>query len=290
MRTVLRSRRLHTLFVGVVFGLMGADCAKAQTQSFPHGSVRLIAEHSWIEAAQAFTLGLHFSLEDNWHMYWVNPGDSGEPPRVTWELPRGLTSGPIEWPAPEKLGTSSIVDYGYAGDVTLLVPMRAAADFPSQEPLTVRANVNLLVCKEMCIPAKTQLTLTLPGKAQTPPLDHAQSAVFARARARLPHAPPASWKFTAREDADSFVLSAQVGRRVARAYFYPLEESQIKNASEQDITPDAAGFRLKLRKSNQLTKPVARLKGVLQLNGGRAYLVDAAVVPSGKAAVPKPAG
>jgi DsbC/DsbD-like thiol-disulfide interchange protein len=134
------------------------------------------------------------------------------------------------------------------------------------------------------------LTLTLPGKAQTPPLDHAQSAVFARARARLPHAPPASWKFTAREDADSFVLSAQVGRRVARAYFYPLEESQIKNASEQDITPDAAGFRLKLRKSNQLTKPVARLKGVLQLNGGRAYLVDAAVVPSGKAAVPKPAG
>jgi hypothetical protein len=67
-----------------------------------------------------------------------------------------------------------------------------------------------------------------------------------------------------------------VGKRVERAYFYPLEESQIQNAARQPITPEAAGFALTLRKSDQLAKPVSRLKGVL-LFSERAYVIDAPV-------------
>jgi DsbC/DsbD-like thiol-disulfide interchange protein len=128
----------------LALGLLGPDGAVAQSQSFPHGTVRLVAETSGVQTAHNFTLALHFSLEDGWHTYWVNPGDSGEPPRVTWALPAGITAGPIEWPVPEKLGTSSIVDYGYRREVTPLVPLHAAATLPAQEPLTIRAEVRLL--------------------------------------------------------------------------------------------------------------------------------------------------
>ena len=266
----------------VILGLPSSNCAGAQSQSFPHGTVRLAAENSGVQAAHNFTLALHFSLEDGWHTYWVNPGDSGEPLRVAWTLPPGITAGPMEWPAPEKLGTPSVVDYGYVREVTLLVPMHAAANLPVEHQLTLGANVRVLVCKDVCIPGKTQITLTLPVTAQVPARDPAERALFTSARARLPHAPPAGWELTAREEKDSFVLSAQVGKRVEQAYFYPAEESQIKNAAQQPIVPAATGFALRLQKSDQLAKPVVRLRGVLLLAGDRAYQVDAVVSSSGK--------
>jgi DsbC/DsbD-like thiol-disulfide interchange protein len=262
--------------------LLSPALGRAQTQSFPHGSVRLVAEGSAVQAAHDFTLALHFSLEDGWHTYWLNPGDSGEPPRMTWALPPGVVVGPTAWPTPQKLGTSSIVDYGYQREVTLLLPMHAAATVAAQKSLTIAANLRVLVCKDVCIPAKAQVTLTLPVTPQTPALDPAERELFATARARLPRATPRDWKFTAREEKDSYVLSALTGNRVAQAYFYPLEESQIQNAAPQVLVPTATGFTLALRKSDQFAKPVLNLKGVLLLSGDRAYFLDAPVRPFGK--------
>src|ERR1700757_2228491 len=64
----------------------------------PHGTLELIAEKNWITAGHPFNVALRFELEKGWHVYWVNPGDSGEPPRVTWDLPAGIKAGAIEWP------------------------------------------------------------------------------------------------------------------------------------------------------------------------------------------------
>ena len=266
--------------------------AGPESQSFPHGTVSLASENVWVQPGHDFNLGLHFSLENDWHTYWVNPGDSGQPARVTWELPPGITSGPMQWAAPERLGTSSIMDYGYKREVTLLVPMHASTNVAATGPLTITAKINVLVCKEVCIPGKTQVTLSLPSKNQPPPRDDAQLALFAEARAKLPRPAPAGWKFTARDQKDSFILAATVGKRISKAYFYPLEESQIKNAPEQATTPEPAGFRMDLPKSEQLTKPVARLRGVLRLEDGGAYAVDVAVAPSGSSKGPaaRPAG
>ena len=41
---------------------------------------------------------LYFKLEPGWHVYWQNAGDSGEPPRIQWTLPAGVTAGPISFP------------------------------------------------------------------------------------------------------------------------------------------------------------------------------------------------
>ena len=34
-----------------------------------------------------------FDLEKGWHIYWVNPGDSGEPPKIQWQLPERISRG-----------------------------------------------------------------------------------------------------------------------------------------------------------------------------------------------------
>jgi hypothetical protein len=84
---------------------------------------------------------------------------------------------------------------------------------------------------------------------------------------------PGNWRFSVADANDSYVLSANLGQRITWAIFFPLAESQLDN-SPQKLLPVAAGFRLTLRKSDQLLKPIERLKGVLVLSADRSYVID----------------
>jgi DsbC/DsbD-like thiol-disulfide interchange protein len=286
--------------LGVALLLVAAS-ALAEGTPIPHGTLELIAE-KWIEkrslaAGEEFDVGLHFQLEKGWHIYWVNPGDSGEPPRVNWHLAAGLTAGAIEWPTPRRLEDSaSIVDYGYEDAVVLVVPMHADPRLAAQKTVQLGADVKLLVCShDMCIPGKAQLSLTIPieAHASTQHSGGAQSKLrlggsdlFTGTHESFPGPAPMSWKFGVADAKDSLVLTANLGQskglHITQAVFFPLAESQIANAAPQRLVPVADGFRLTLRKSDQLLKPIERLKGVLTISGensnlSASYLIDAPV-------------
>jgi thiol:disulfide interchange protein DsbD len=263
----------HALAFGVALLLCAAGAQAAGT-SIPHGTLELVAENQWIAAGHKVYLGLRFQLEKGWHIYWVNPGDSGEPPRVKWELPAGLTAGAMEWPTPRRLETSSIVDFGYEDSVMLIVPMHAEASLAAQWSARFGADVRVLVCREMCIPGNAQLSLTLPIKSQPPAPDARTIDLFAATRKSLPRQVSETWRFNVADANDSFVLSANLGHQITQAIFFPLAESQIENAAPQKLLTVADGFRLTLRKSDQLLKPIERLKGVLVLSADRSYLID----------------
>jgi thiol:disulfide interchange protein DsbD len=257
--------------------LFFAESSPGAETSIPHGTLDLVAENQWITTGHEFDLGLAFQLEKGWHIYWVNPGDSGEPPRITWHLPPGVTAGPIVWPTPRRLGTSSIVDFGYEDAVMLIVPMQTDASLTAERPAELSAEVSVLVCREMCIPGKAHVSLTLPVKLLSASPDTRASGLFAATRKSLPRRPPTTWKFRVDDARDSFVLSAKLGREITQATFFPLSESQVNNAAPQKLMPETGGFRLTLRKSDQLLKPIERLKGVVVLPANRAYLVDVPV-------------
>ena len=125
----MRNSIVGLLFVSLIMlVLIPLPGARASAATIPHGTVDLVAENQWIAPGSQTYFGLNFHLEKGWHIYWVNPGDSGQPPRVQWHLPSGLSEGEIEWPAPRRLGTSTIVDFGYDDAVMLLVPVRSLAD------------------------------------------------------------------------------------------------------------------------------------------------------------------
>ena len=275
---IMRPCKPNAAYCGAfIFGaalLLYAGSVHAAGTPIPHGTLELIAENQWVAAGYTVSLGLRFQLEKGWHIYWSNPGDSGEPPRVTWQLPAGLTVGAIEWPAPRRLGTSSIVDFGYEDAVTLIVPMHAEPSLAAEQPARLGAEVKVLVCRETCIPGKAELSLTLPIKAQVPAPDPRTADLFMATRKSLPRTAPGNWKFSVTEANGSFVLTGKLGRQISQASFFPLAESQIDNSAPQKVLPDADGFRLTLRKSEQLLKPMERLKGVLVLSAGQAYLID----------------
>jgi DsbC/DsbD-like thiol-disulfide interchange protein len=274
MRNPIKALRF---FSGLMLVLVLLSDARASATSIPHGTLDFVAENRWITPGRQAYFGLNFQLEKGWHIYWVNPGDSGQPPRVEWHLPTGLRAGEIEWPAPRRLGTSTIVDFGYDDAVMLLVPMRASSTMPTNQAVQLGAELKVLVCREICIPGKAQILLSLPIKSIPPEVDARNGELFTAARKSLPQQAPRDWEFHVSDQKDSFVLTAKLGRQMTQATFFPFAESQVDNSAPQKAVPVANGFQITLRKSDQLLKPIERLKGVLELSANQAYVIDVAV-------------
>jgi DsbC/DsbD-like thiol-disulfide interchange protein len=280
---LLKTRALAgiTLAFALACSVSALSAPPPATAAVPHGTVTLVSETTSLSPQHETWLGLHFVLEPGWHTYWTNPGDSGTPPHLTWKLPAGFQAGPISWAVPERLPLSGgLTDYGYQKDVTLLVPIKGGTNASPAPSAEVSVQISIVVCKDLCIPGKANVSVALPVRAAPPAALNANIALFAAARNRLPKPLPAGWSVRATDGKNEFLLTAGIGKQSPRAFFFPLDESQISNAASQPLEAMPKGFRLRLKKSDELLKPVARLRGVLQLDG-TGYLVDAPVAPPG---------
>jgi thiol:disulfide interchange protein DsbD len=216
-------------------------------------------------------VGVHFQLEPGWHIYWINPGDAGQPPNVQWVLPAGWIAGAIEWPAPERLANAAGVDYGYNGEATLLTKVKVPAT-ARLGPADLNADLHWLVCKEMCVPQKGQAKLSLRVAPKAVP-DQTGKQRIADIRAKLPKTLPAEWKANVLVSPKNFLLNFMPGTKVEKAEFFPSEMQVIENASPQKLSSTSTRAQLSLDKGDAAAKATA-LKGVLVLNGTDAYTLN----------------
>ena len=248
-----------------------APAARAQAPAESHAKLELLAEDAAGKASVTW-VGILFRLDPGWHVYWQNPGDSGEPPKVKWDLPPGLKAGDIRWPTPIRLGSGSVIDYGYENQVLLMVPIQAGPGAPPEAAKQIAADVKYVVCREVCIPGKADLKLaaTSDGRAQV-------VKMFAETRERLPRKMPAGWRVSATQNKDRFSITADIHKEVRSAAFFPMDAGEIENSAPQQFAALPDGFRLTLKKSDQLLKPVASLHGLVVLGPDQAYDVTAPI-------------
>ncbi|SDD96722.1 protein-disulfide reductase DsbD family protein [Rhodospira trueperi] len=179
------------VLVGLVMAATAAAPARAQLPDWtapgtgawvetPEGRVRLIAARRAINDDSAVRLGLDFDLADGWKVYWRSPGDAGYPPSIDWTGSENLEDAHLLWPAPQRFSVLGIETVGYDGSV--LYPIAATVSDPGQG-LRLRASVDYLTCKDICVPRAVALSLDLaagPGG----PSGHAQ--VLNRAESAVP--------------------------------------------------------------------------------------------------------
>jgi len=268
-----------------VLAICGVREIRAQSPGPPHVDVGLVSDQTAVRPGQTLWVGLQFQLPSGWHIYWINPGDSGEPPKIQWNLPPGFRAGDFLWPYPQRIEAPSIVDYGYANGVVLLAPITAPADLPQHGSVTLGGAVRYLVCREICVPAKANVQLVLPvaahgGSAASSAASASNASVhalFEQTKQRVPQPAPAAWSARARSAGNEFILSLRIGKPAPQVQFFPLDADVIENSAPQDVRSTAAGIEIHLRKSDQLLKPIARMRGVVVLSGRGAYSVDAPV-------------
>ncbi len=147
---------LLTLFLPLF--LLAAPVAAQEPARYV--DLALLTGSNTIEPGGTVTIGLEETIYPDWHVYWKNPGDSGEATRIEWVLPAGFEMSEASWPTPEKLPFGPLTNYGHEEKMVLLYTLTAPDDLP-EGPITIRANVDLLVCHEICIPESGSVSLTL---------------------------------------------------------------------------------------------------------------------------------
>ena len=272
---LLHSRRFSNPLVALLIGFAFGGIAAAQSFTAAHAKVSLIAENNSLQPGQTAWVGVLFDLEKGWHIYWVNPGDSGEPPKIQWQLPPGFQAKEIRWPTPVRLGSGTVIDYGYEGRVLLPVPIQVPSSYQAGKAVALSANIRYLICREVCIPAKAQASLSIPSTNAGG--EAAARELFRSTFDNSPKAWPAGWKAQVTDNGGFFLLSLDTGMSEPKATFFPLEEDQVDNSAAQGVTPMPRGVQLKLKKSDQLKKGIAALKGVVVLGPGQAFEISAPV-------------
>ena len=232
--------------------------------------VDLIAEPAAIRAGEPFWVGIRLRMQEHWHTYWRNPGDSGEPTSVTWRLPQGFTAGELAWPAPAPIRVGPVASYGYEGEAVLLTQITPPRELRPGAASEIAAQVSYLVCEKICIPGEANVTLTLPA---APAGDNAMTNAatrdaFAQARARLPQ--PSPWTSAFKADAKTVTLTLAAGAMqnaaIREAAFFPHDNTLIVNAAPQTLARDASGLRLTLERSQTAAHMPRQIDGVLQVD------------------------
>ncbi len=134
---------------------------------------------------QPLWLGLKIEHKVHWHTYWKNPGDSGLPTTLTWQLPDGVQAGDIQWPTPSRLPIGPLMNYGYEGTLLLAVPVTLPAAWQGEQ-LDVKLQAQWLVCKDVCIPEEGEFSLSIAARAAS--AGHRE--LFDTTTARLPQPAP----------------------------------------------------------------------------------------------------
>ena len=271
-------RRLRLLFVLFATLVQGAAAfAASSSADATHLHVQLVAPTRVFVAGYPTDAGVYFKLEEGWHVYWKNAGDAGEPPRVRWTLPDGITAGEMQFLAPKRLPNGPLMDYGYEDEALFPFTLSAAK---SVKPGTAKviAKVSWIVCREVCIPGKTELEmdfLVSDHLLKDAPSPGPDAALYGRLIPRIPAPLPTTAKAVFAPSAMGFQLAILTGKPETTAEFFPDQQSIVDNPAPQTGSSVANGIVLDLKKDANLAANPAQLTGVIELSGGRAYEIAA---------------
>ena len=235
----------------------------------PKTHVQLLLSAESARAGEAVWAGVKMDMPPKWHTYWRNGGDAGEPTRITWSLPPGVTASDVNWPVPskdvEQAGDSALVTYVYTNEVVLLTRLALAKDLPPG-PLTVKASVHWMECSDICVPADPDVSAARAGSGEEKPspdaslLEQWLKRVPASA---VPETVAASWEGGGvRTNGRPLIIEWRTN--LAPADFYPYASTNFDvDGMTQALKADAGAIRLrKIVKTNNGIWP-DRIAGIL---------------------------
>ncbi|MDP2409208.1 MAG: protein-disulfide reductase DsbD family protein [Pseudolabrys sp.] len=221
----------------------------------------LIAEPASIVPGQPFQVGIRLRMKEHWHTYWRNPGDSGSPTEVRWQLPEGFTVSELSWPAPQVLRVGPVTSFGYEGEAILLAQVTPPPNLAPGSNVSLRADIDYLVCEKECIPGEASLALPLAVGASS----GGDTGTFDAARAKLPQ--PSLWPASFSASADTIGVTVRGAAFDAAALksasFLPYNNDLIVNSTEQKRSSDGNGLTVAMARSQMATQIPDRVDGVL---------------------------
>ena len=233
------------LWLGLTALLASQMAFAAQSPAVDTGKVvaSLVSTHDQVMPGERFHVALKTVLDEHWHTYWRNPGDSGEPVQIAWTLPEGMTAGEIVWPLPAPIATGPIINYGFEGTPFFPVEFTAPEGAQAGDILEISAQAYYLVCYDVCIPEQASLTLMLTvGESQTDTINKAgiDNAILDAPKRR---------DAVGGIELDAQSISITVNglpdaAEFTESYFFPYEQGYILHSEPQKVSVGTEGIKI----------------------------------------------
>jgi len=215
-----------------------------------HARISLIKDHSDFVPGTSINIGLKVSMDKGWHTYWRNPGDSGGPIVIDWDLPKGFSVSDIKWPLPEKIEYPPLMTYGYEDFVIYPMVLSIPADY-SDDYFEMVADI--LICADVCIPES--------GKISSNLLDiESDSLIYEW----LESIPSKSLPITTSLNDNNLEIRFTFDKEIKEIYFFPDENNSIDYSSKQNFYKKDDDYFLSIKLFNDEFQNVS---GVLDIDG-----------------------
>ncbi len=194
-----------------------------------------------VGAGKQVWVGLQIAHQPQWHTYWKNSGDSGQPTVMQWILPAGIQPRETRWPVPKKIWIGTLANYGYENTLLLPVPLEIStlykADFLKPD-LEVKLKAVWLVCKQECIPEEGEFALKIPATSSTALHKLAFDVAFDQHPQELASAAQAKISGNTLEFSVSNLPPAMRGKTLA---LFPETAEVLENGAKLDSQAGEAG-------------------------------------------------
>ncbi|MCY3540823.1 MAG: protein-disulfide reductase DsbD family protein [Gammaproteobacteria bacterium] len=227
---------LRFMLISAAF-LMFTSVLHGQTNT-PDTSIELVSEVTSVAEGETFSIALHLEPKEGWHIYWINGGDAGYPPRMPkgsegWVHPENFTIGDFQFEAPHFVPLQTQMQYGYKDSTLFIADVDAPESFDGD--VTISAKVEWLACDDStCVPEDGEVSITLPKGNGT--VDREWQVRFNQSRSLHPIA--VDWVSTFTSTETEVVLDVEIPEASALVHdvwFFPEVEKLIDHAAEQTI-------------------------------------------------------
>lgn len=152
-----------SLICGLLFGLTTTAQAEAPI-TVPEKVIQLSVLQGYRTSSGTHMAALQIQMQPGWKTYWRAPGDGGIPPQFDWAGSKNIKSVQFHWPRPKVDYVNGMRSIGYVNKVVIPIefsPRRKNA------PLTLNGQVDLGVCKDVCVPVSLTFAAKLPADDHT---------------------------------------------------------------------------------------------------------------------------
>ena len=248
------------LFLSLI--LLSSEALLENKYVASNSSFEVIPEKKVIANESEIFLIVRFNLDKDWHTYWINPGDSGDPASFNWDLPEGFNISKPIWPTPELIPYPPLTTFGYTDELKLLFKLSLPEQFDAINKFSVKSK--WLVCADVCIPQEGEVNFIL-SKGNNNDFS-IQNILISDVRSSIPTV--LKEKVSSKIESGILTLNlSDIGSDINDAYFFPFEENVIDYSINQILEKNYDGIKLNI---NLLERNKAEnlSGGVLKTNMG----------------------
>ena len=161
--------RFFSLFL-ISFGLTLVDLWAEGDQALEvsRGSVELLLLSEYetigldaVESDSGILLGLEVQIEPGWYFSWKSLDKENAEPSIVWDLPEGFKIMPLDHEKPKRYQFLGLESDGYQDSVVFLYRLYPSNDVVVGDQVDLSADVEWLLCSNVCQPGSERLSLSL---------------------------------------------------------------------------------------------------------------------------------